>query len=66
MISVWWIHLIIVSGNYVIQPGAIEQVTVMTNKRITMEYIYARFRIKKPPNIVSNLKSNRIFRLIIQ
>ena len=57
-----WIHLLIGSGNYVIQPGAIEQILVMTTKLTTLSYSYNICRIKNPPIIFFTI--NHFRRLI--
>ena len=36
MLSVWWFHLLFTLGNYVIQPGVIELVLVMTKSITTL------------------------------
>ena len=55
MISAWWLHLLGVLMHYVIHPGAIEQVMVMTNNIITLGYNYSKGRINNPPNIFYKL-----------
>ena len=55
MFSVWWLHLLYGLGDYVIHPGAIEQVMVMTNNIITLGYNYSKGRINNPPNIFYKL-----------
>ena len=36
MLSAWWLHLMYGLGHYVIHPGAIEQVLVMTKNIMTL------------------------------
>ena len=55
MISAWCLHLMDGLGRYVIWPGEIEQVLVMTNNLMTLGYNYAKCRINILTNIVYTL-----------
>ena len=45
-LSTWWLHLLDGLGNYVIRLGAIEQVLVMTNNKITIGCNFYKCRLK--------------------
>ena len=51
IISEWWLHLLEGLLHYVIHPGAIEQVLVITNNIITLGYTYTKIRLKNSPDI---------------
>ena len=44
-------HLLDVLGHYVIFPGALIQILVMSNNTMTLYHIYAKYRINNPPDI---------------
>ena len=51
MLREWWLHLLDRLGHYVICPGAIAQIIMMTNSIMNLGYTYAKHRLKKPPYI---------------
>ena len=51
MLSVWCLHLLDGLRHYVIRPGAISYILMMTNNIITSGYTYAKRRLKNPPVI---------------
>ena len=55
IISSCWLHLLYGLGNYVILPGEIEQVLVMTNNIMTLGYTYAKLRLNNTPDIIYKL-----------
>ena len=55
MLSTWWFHLLERIGHYVIHPGEIEQVLVMTNNIATLGYTYAKRRLNNPSDIFYKL-----------
>ena len=55
MLSMWWMHLLDGLGHYIIHPGSIEKVLVMTNNITTLGYNYYKLRFKKPPEIFYKL-----------
>ena len=44
ILSAWWIHLLEKFGPYIIQPGEIEQVLLMTTNLMDLGYTYTRLR----------------------
>ena len=55
MLGAWWYHLLEVLVHYVICPGAIKQVLVMTKNSTTLGYTYSKLRLKNPPKIFYKL-----------
>ena len=48
MISGWWLHLLGGIGHYLIRPGAVAHIMVMTNNIINLCYTYDKRRLKIP------------------
>ena len=42
-------------GDYFIRPGAIEQVLVITNTNMNLDYNYAKLSLENPPDIFCKL-----------
>ena len=59
MLSLWWLHLLYGLVNYVILPGAIGQVLLMTNNTMTLGYTYSKLRLKNLLDIFYKLAHNR-------
>ena len=55
LLSAWLLHLLDILGNYVIRPGAIEQVTVVTNHIMTFRYTYFKRSLNNPPDVFYKL-----------
>ena len=55
MISAWWFYLPVGLVHYVIQPGSVEQVIVMSNNLMAFGYTNVKLSIKRPSNIVCTL-----------
>ena len=55
MLSAWWLHLLDGLLHCVIRPGEVAQILVITNNTMTLGYIYAKYRLKKPPEIFCNI-----------
>ena len=51
MLSTWWLHLLNGLGQYVIFPGSISHILMMTNNVIALGYTYVKCRLNNPPNI---------------
>ena len=51
MLITRWLHLLYGLGHYVILPGTIAHILMMTNNIMTLVYIYAKCRLKNPPDI---------------
>ena len=51
MLSAWWLNILDGIGHYVIRPGEIYQIIMMTNNITTLGYTYDKHRIKNPPDI---------------
>ena len=62
IISVWLLHLLDRLLHYVIVPGEIEEVLVISNNIMTLGYTYSKLRFKIHPEIVYKL--THISRLI--
>ena len=58
IISAWWLHLLEGLLHYVIHPGAIEQVLVITNNIITLGYTYTKIRLNISPDIFCKIAHN--------
>ena len=56
MLTAWWIKCLDGLGNYIIFPGSMEQLLVMTTNLNTLGYTYATRRLKKPPDILGILQ----------
>ena len=54
MISTWWLHLLDVLGHYVILPGAVAHIVVITNNIMKLGYTYIKSRLKNFPEILRN------------
>ena len=52
MLIAWWLHLLEGLGHYIIRPGSVSQIMVMTNNITNLGYTYdkRRLKIKKPPD----------------
>ena len=46
-----WLHLLDGLKHYIIHPGEIEQVLLMTNNIITLGYTYVKHRVNNPPDV---------------
>ena len=57
-----WLHLLDELVHYVIHPGAIAQILMITNNVMTVGYTNAKRRLKNPPNIFHQI--SHISRLI--
>ena len=62
MLITWWLYLLERLGNCIFRPGAIVQISMMTNNIITLGYTYTKHRLKKPPDIFCQI--SHISRLI--
>ena len=52
MLSLWWMNFLTGLVHYLIQPGAVDQVMVMTTSLVDMSYTYTICRMKKTPDII--------------
>ena len=52
MLSLWWLHLMIILGHYIIQPRSLEKVLAT---KINLGYTYAKIRLKNTPEILFKL-----------
>ena len=52
VLSVWWMNLMAVLGNYVIRPGEVYKVMMMTTSYTDLGYNYDRQRLKNLPEFV--------------
>ena len=51
MIIAWCLHLLYGLGHYVMHPGAVAQILMMTNNIMTLGYTYSKHKLKNPPDI---------------
>ena len=56
MLSAWWLYLLDRLGHYVIHPGAIAQIIMISNNIMTLGYTYAKRRLKKPLDIFCQIE----------
>ena len=63
MFSAWWLHLLDGLGHYVILPGSIAYILMITNNIMKFGYTYANYRLMKPPHNFSQI--THIIRLIV-
>ena len=63
MLSAWGLHFLDLLRHYVIRPGTIEKVLVITNNIITLDYTYSKHMLKKPHGILCKLIHT--FRLVL-
>ena len=52
MLSLWWINFLTGLGQYLIQPGTVDQLMVMTTRLVDVGYTYSGYRLKKTPDII--------------
>ena len=52
MINTWWLQLLDGLRRYVIRPGSIKQVLLMTNNIMTLGYTSTKIRLNNTPDIV--------------
>ena len=62
MISSWLLHLLDRLGHYVVHPGAIAKILMISNNIMSLDYTYAKRRFKNPPDIFCQI--SHISRLI--
>ena len=51
MISALWLRLLDGLEHYVILPGAVANILLMTNNIMDLGYTYSKRRIKNPPDV---------------
>ena len=52
MLSLWWTDFLTGLGQYLIQPGEVDQVMLMTTILVDIGYNYSRYRHNNTPDII--------------
>ena len=55
MLSVWWLHIMGGLVHYVIRPGEVAQILMMTKNIATLGYTYVNHRINISPDLLYKL-----------